>query len=60
MIQGVKTKLNPIPQGGGVIGVSDNVQNFVDFFFDYLNQVGLVSVCAKFQLSSWSRSGQAN
>ena len=22
----------------------------------YLNQVGLVSVCAKFQLSSWSRS----
>ena len=23
----------------------------------YVNQVGLVSVCAKFQLSSWSRSG---
>ena len=23
----------------------------------YVNQVGLLSVCAKFQLSSWSRSG---
>ena len=27
---------------------------------DYHNKVGLVSVCAKFQLSSRSRSGQAN
>ena len=26
----------------------------------YLNQIGLVSVYAKFQLSSWSRSGKAN
>ena len=23
---------------------------------DHLNQIGLVSVCARFQLSSWSRS----
>ena len=23
----------------------------------FINQVGLVSVCVKFQLSSWSRSG---
>ena len=23
----------------------------------YVNQVGLLSVCAKFQLSSWPRSG---
>ena len=30
------------------------------FKLRYLNQVGLVSVCAIFQLSSWSRSGQAN
>ena len=26
----------------------------------HLNMVDLVSVCANFQLSSWSRSGQAN
>ena len=26
----------------------------------YLNKVGVVRVCAKFQLSSWSRRGQAN
>ena len=26
-------------------------------YLGYVNQVGLVSVCAKFQLSSWSRSG---
>merc|ERR1711895_120302 len=29
-------------------------------FLGCLYLVGIVSVCAKFQLSSWSRSGQAN
>ena len=46
--------------GYGLLGNANQVRLNRLGFVGYLNQVGLVSICAKFHFSSLSRSGQAN